>query len=761
MEQWKLEKLRAINDEIQVFHELLKAILSNDKTVTRYEYTHGPHEMGADFVLARQDQTIGDENYVGLVVKCGDIKQDFSAVKRQIDECAVVRYFDNGKRKIYLQEIWVVCNGSISNGAERKIYEEFKNRNIKFIDLEKLSRLVENHYPHFWNEIPTSLGLYLKGTLLETSKVESYNSLVPQSMTIDVAQDLYEIEKSQSEKKQSRFNKSLKMNLGKAISKNKLLLVEGGMGSGKTTLFRKHVKQLCEPTFFQKTKVIPCLIHYSEISDSIDEKISEKIETLTKLMESIEGEGILLFIDGIDEVKSASEESFANVVQKISVFLSSRPNVTIVLGSRPIWTFEEGEEILKYANRFRILPLSYEQIYQVIQQNCSSLGISEKLRQDLAKSSLMKALPRTPMSAILLTRVITANSKEIPQTLPELYSKYLELALGRWDIGKGLLTEREYPVIVKVLSQVAKFMLDNELHEMAVDEVLQMLKAYTKSREGLPDATSIFQKISTRSEVIFINKQKNTFSFTHKSIAEYLLALDQKETYGKSAPFTNPFEGYWLGVEYFYLGLIQDAGSRIDLLSGVQVSSERGKILRLMNFGNLMLAAYQTEYSHIEKSVYRVVIETTKYFLDIKNGVIESSLSTMPELQFFATLSFALRDSFDYPYFKKALDSAQIQCQYDNSLSEEEKNITSFFIDAIRASLKETDVFRFLTTKELGELPWVVKLGIHHVVQDEKVSLDHVDKLARKIRKARQGNAGLNKYINALYSGPMNVALLK
>jgi hypothetical protein len=755
LEQWKLEKLRSLTDEVRDLHPLLRAVFTNDKTISRFEYTHGNGEMGADFVLARSDPTLGDENYVGVIVKCGNIRQDHADVKRQIEECAVERFFDGAKRKIYLNETWIVCNGSISGGAERKIFEEYKSRNIKFVGGERLAQIVEQIYPHFWNEIPAGLGTYLKSTLVEIVKAESYSTLGAPGISLDVAQELYEVEPTRPGQKVARYNKSLRTTLAGALKQHRILLVEGGMGSGKTTLFRKHMKALCEPDEFQKSKTIPKLVHLSEIADDVQAGLTRLVNDLQTALEGAADGRILIFLDGVDEVRSATDGSLLGAIESVASAVRATSNLTVAIGSRLVWTIEEGEEILRHCPRFRILPLSFDQLVKVVQHNCSSLDISEKLRLDLGRSTLLRAIPRTPMTAILLARVLNANAKEIPQTLPELYSKYVELALGRWDISKGLMTEREYPVVVTVLSRVAKYMLDNELQQLNVNEVMQMLEDYTRTREGLPPPVDIFKRIEQRSEVVIVNRERQIFSFRHRSLAEFLLALHQKENHGRSAPFTNPFEGYWLGVEYFYLGLIQDAGTRIDKLSDLMLGTEREKMLRLLNFGNLMLSAYQTEYAHIERAVYRVVLEMTRHFLGVRSGQVESKLAVLPELQFFATLSYCLRDSLEYQYFKKALETAQIQCQCDLDLKDEERAIASFFIDAVRAGLSEKDTFKFLTTQELGALPWVVKLGVQHVVQDDKIELEHVTRLAKRIKKARQNNPGLRTYLTELYKGSM------
>lgn len=317
------------------------------------------------------------------------------------------------------------------------------------------------------------------------------------------------------------------------------------------------------------------------------------------------------------------------------------------------------------------------------------------------------------------------------------------------------MAEREYPIVRELLSLVAKYTLDNQIEELAEKEVLDIFSEYVSHREGLPAANYLYNKICARSEIIAINQVKGTFSFRHKSFAEYLLALHQKEHYGKAAPLTNPFHGYWLGVEYFYLGLIQDAGGRIDKLSKLHLTTERHKLLRMLHFGNLMLAAYQTKYEHINIALYKVFLEMTEYFTDVKSGKKESVLHGLPELKFLSLICFSLKQSFEYDYFLPALLNAQTLTQCDSGLDLDQKYVCGFLIDSVRAGLGEKDVFQFLQSDKLHDMPWVIKLGIQHVAQDEDLDIIHLNKLIKKIVKSTQGNKPLRKYINNLYEKPM------
>lgn len=757
MEAWKLDKLSSLTKEVQELHPVLRSLFSKDPTISRFEYTHGVNEMGADFVLARPDPTFGEESYIGLIVKAGDIKQDFSDVSRQIEECAVERFFDKAKKKIYLNEIWVICNGNISNNAEKKIYENYKSKNIKFVDLQKLASWIDKHYSNFWDEVTAELSDYFGKVISEISQLESAHSITNNIPMLEIESKLIEIKKKKFNSRLRLKNES-PLTLSQILETENFIIIEGGMGTGKSTLFRRYIKSLTINGAFQKERILPALIHFKDISDNLLLGIQQKIDFLNTIFPDDKEVNKYIFIDGLDEIQDNS--SFFNNVSSLREIVRNDKSIKIIFGSRPMWDIEDEDILFKNFKRYSISPLSTEQLYKVIQFTCSELNksVSDRLIRDLNRSenTLLRTLPKTPMSAILLARVLSSDIKELPQTLPELYSKYVELSLGRWDITRGLMAEREYPIIAKFLANLANYMLDNQLHEIALSEIKDQLKNYVTLREGLPSPDELLSKILQRTEIVNINKAKQTFMFRHKSFAEYLYALSKKDEFGKNAEIRNPFDGYWLGVEYFYLGLIQDCGQRIKKLSSLDDRiPESERMLRAFNLGDFMLAAYQTEYTYIEDSLYNIYLDMTKLFHQVKNKEIESPLSIFPEFQLFTIITFILKEKYEYEYFKKALADIQIKCQCDSSLDIEAKYIMSFLIDVTRCGLNENDAFSFLTDEKLVDLPWVVKLGVKHLAEGDKNKLPHLQKLAKRILKNTKNNVGLSKYLQNLYEKPM------
>ena len=96
------DKLAGVTDEVGVLHPLLNSIFPQLPHIRHVEYTHGPNEKGADFVLEKDDPTLGDVFYIGVVVKTGKIHQDITDIERQIDECRMGRFIRGGTKKILL-----------------------------------------------------------------------------------------------------------------------------------------------------------------------------------------------------------------------------------------------------------------------------------------------------------------------------------------------------------------------------------------------------------------------------------------------------------------------------------------------------------------------------------------------------------------------------------------------------------------------------------------------------------------------------------
>lgn len=751
----KLAKIEALKDEVHEFHPLLNDLLPRLPNVTRCEYTHGKNEMGADFVLAKSDDILGGDEYVGVVVKSGDIKQNYVDLERQIKECGLIpRSFDGGKKKIYLSEIWVVSNGSITNNAQEKIHAEFRDKKIKFFWGETIVRLIDNHYPEYWINIESRIGVYLSS--VERS-IQDQNTRSP---VVDlVGSDFYvdqELTKIHfdSRKKFSVKTKGKPLGIKKILESEQFVLVQAGMGFGKSRLLRHCAAELVQRTTFANTRTLPIFVSFRDLTGKFNNNLDTILANISALDGvSLDNYTLIFVIDGVDEIRGENTEK-AEAICKFISQLNGNSKYRALIASRP---FDDpiAEELLdKAVSRFELQPLSFSKIVSFVERLCSKNTVTTRLRSDLEKSDLFKSLPRTPISAILLARVLSSNINELPSSLPELYSKYIDLALGRWDIPKGLISEKEYETTEIISRLLAKTMMDNDLSEISIGDSKGIIAEYLSRRETGLTSDSVFNSLIDRNEIYSVDHSNNKMFFRHRSFMEFLYADQLFVSRGMGADIKNPFDQFWVSVNYFYLGKLKDCPDQLDRIFRVLPENNAEALNKIVQAGQYLLAAYQSPYKDITRCLEIIIIESAELYCTICDNPKRSPLGSFPELQLLAVFSGLVRHAFEYDFFKKALLEVETSILLSVD-SNKVKAVAAFLLASIRAGLGCKDAFNELATEHGQGLPWSLKLGIQHASSDAGVTNEAIRRLEKRITKARKGNPGLNDYLSKIYSTPM------
>jgi hypothetical protein len=102
-------------------------------------------------------------------------------------------------------------------------------------------------------------------------------------------------------------------------------------------------------------------------------------------------------------------------------------------------------------------------------------------------------MPRSPIAAILLADIINQNAQDLPSNLPELYSKYMELTLGRWDCEKGLQSLKEFETLQSLMMELAHLTISNELPFITLPEVKEVFHDYLKVRRTGVSSERVYQ----------------------------------------------------------------------------------------------------------------------------------------------------------------------------------------------------------------------------------------------------------------------------
>lgn len=746
----KQARLSAIKDEVTQLHPLLKLLLPKLPRVQHVEKTHGVHEMGADFVFSRLDEVFHDLEYIGVIAKVGKIVQDYTDIERQIKECEVERFFGNGRKKIFLSEIWVVATGTISNGAQQKIHAEYKTRKILFVDGDRLSSLIDQHLPNYWTDVSLEIGDYLHTVWATNDQLDRSLSLVTtHNDRFYIDQDIYEAEEFDRKK----LKPQRKTDVAEQLQYHDVILVEGGMGAGKSKLLRTLVDFYSQPQQFLKSNLLPISITFKDYVDKYGSQPQKVIDALIpkQVRENKPAEvQYLLLLDAADE-KNLSAQDLAQ-----AVLLAAKAAVTAkmkaVITSRWCEAYEGNSLLRQSAKRLELRPLSTARLIEFIRKLCRDVDLKSRLIEDLKKSALFKELPKSPIAAILLAQLLNENAKELPSNLTELYAKYTELSLGRWDVDKGLQTQKEFEALFTIITQLAEHFLAHQIEGISVAEAKEFFSTYLKKRNLGLDADDLFSKLISRSDIVAIDPVSGVFRFKHKTFMEFFYA---------KAHFKKPmlidgrvWAPYWITAFYFYVGLHKDCPEILAEIFKIKPQNEGERWMRLINIPNYLLAGFSSPYEVTEEAVAMAMREAADLYVEVSEGMIKSAFAVFPRMHFIWLMQLIIRKNYAYDFFKKAI--AMAAARIDSECTDRKRcAIALFFLSAIARELEEKGCFEFLIENYQKDLPVEVELAIRHETDDDKQRTQLVKKLDQRVTRSLRDNPAFRDFVTSMYEKPI------
>ena len=759
MAQIANEKLGSITREVDDLHPLLNAVLPKLPRIQNVEYNHGVGEMGADFVISRTNDIFGNIEYVGVIAKVGKIVQNLADIERQIDECNLPRLFQGGKQKIRITEIWVVATKHITQGAKAKIFHKYSTRKIEFIDGAALAKLVDRYAPLAWSGLPLIVGEYLQDLQVRTEEQDKSVSLLQMSdKAFYVKQDLYHIPDIEYLYKRKGRRLPEKVDVDHVTESHRCIFIEGGVGSGKSKLLRRLIAEATVPENFSKTKVIPLSASYTELMEKHSGDLKRLIEQRVpvRLRQLCCDSEYLVLIDAFDE-RRMEINCQADELNALFGQASEENRIRVVVTSRFLKGVERGDVLQPDVSRCELHQLSMQRTIEFITRMCAKVNVTDRILEDLKKSALFRDLPRSPMLAILLARLLNESQQEIPSNMTELYAKYSELILGRWDERKGLQSQKEYQALDNILMRLARQMINDQRLFISVDEVKAAFKDYLDQRNLEIDADQLFNKMIDRCEIIVLDSNSETIGFKHRTFTEFFYAKsfipDQSLVVDSRV-----FNVYWMNTFFFYLGLRKDCPNDLRAIFKMSTGSETEEWLKILSVSNYLLAAYTTPYQVIEEGVRNVAVTAAELYRKIVTQGSEMWFSGLPQMHLLCFLQMFIRQGYSYPFFAKAFEDAALRID-DSSLEDETKAYALFFLNVAYIDIGKGETFDFMLRRIQKDLPVDLQLALRHEVKNVKERTKLMRKQDRRLRRILPRGNTLNMFMKNLYDRPVNAVI--
>lgn len=306
-------------------------------------------------------------------------------------------------------------------------------------------------------------------------------------------------------------------------------------------------------------------------------------------------EGRLIFLlDGYDEVAPGQRDAVRRWLDGLHKTAAKAP---IVLTSRPLST-EHLEKLPKAWGRWHMMPFDQSRVEDYIARwykHHPHLAPDQRaidahvLASQWQSDPSLKELTANPLMLGTLLTVHQHEGKTLPRGRAKLYERYIEGMLGPWEqnipVRRDLALSEDQKL--ELLKGIAQHMLLHEVDALDEDDVRERRGMHSivadmieplqiKPPDGFQGelAPLVLSELRERTGML---DGPGTYSFVHKSIAEFLFAKIVHDGHLKTPVgdtlnslwlFQRRHEDRWRGVLYFWAGLtaINDLQTFIELI---------------------------------------------------------------------------------------------------------------------------------------------------------------------------------------------------
>ena len=638
---------------------------------------------------------------------------------------------------------------------KNKIHAKYRNTNIRFIMATNIIDMIDRYYPQYWVNIDGTTANYLSAvTENARNRIIRQSVLATENGIFYIPQEVSESEKTadyvHSKSKVKRRKQPETLSLSLALEKHDAIFLEGAMGQGKSRLLDQLVIDVADNDFYAENRAIPIYISFSELIENHNNKYENILTDLLKtrgLSKDIIIK-VLVIVDGVDEYRCDESEKISNIASLTHDVLARKHK--IVLASRHLENPENVQRIEKIMTRYQLRFLNIQKMFNFVEAVCENAANNKRLKSDAASSNLFRQLPRTPMSAILMGRVLQSNTNELPSTMPELYNKYVDLALGRWDIQKGIMSEKDYDTAVIIIRKLAVFMFDSKNNLVGIGDLRDIINDYLRDRETGQTNEEVFDYITSRNEILYVDLKGNRISFKHTSLLEYVYADALYHNRKESVRLTWKDGPHMSNVNYFYIGKRKDCPDLLDSMFAGSATSDNEVFSKVHQIGQCLMAAYQTPYSSIEKWLKVAIVEISCWYSYIKRNPEKTDLSKLPEIQLVLAMAGVVSFIFGYEFFNKALRSieAEFYCEQGDEYS---NRFNVFLVETVRACIGNEDAFNnFLSYKKMPNPE--LDIAISAIADHHRIKNHTITEIGKRVRKYSSSH---NNYVKELFERPI------
>ncbi|MCX7564576.1 NACHT domain-containing protein [Xanthomonadaceae bacterium XH05] len=601
--------------------------------------TCGPEEYGKDAIFVETDK-LGVDNIIAIQTKTGNINMSgdpsnniHSLVAQLQTALKQPHVCVQSKRRVLPSAVYAVASGRINQAARSYIESQLNDARLRFLDRDDLISKIDEICPELWAGIISDISPYLRAlaSRVEDLSISTDANLVHSSIGayaaasdgryIDVKLS-YQTSKliKRSGKTVEDFDFEEKSGTVVLSGNAVRALLLGDAGSGKTTLLIRLAYLVAKKSINSTENYrVPVFARAHELVGLDGSSIFSTLESIVMKLHGVDkvpftvddlsNGRVVLLIDGLDELANAVDRQ--DVIDFANRFIHEYPKSSIAIATRPYTSISQIEGIAKF-KRYRISPLSIRDVEKLLDFSADKEKTESKewKREILRKLDNVHGIELNPLLVVVFSVSSGLEKRDIPANITELFAKFTELMLGRWDEKKGISQQYQARVKEYLLAAFA-FQLQSRgesrfLREAFVDFCSQRLSEMNL----LADLETITNEIIYRSGLL---RGDEEIEFKHHLLQEYFASkgIPNLEHVKKVIS-----DEWWRNSIVFYFGAQPDSiNNLLEIVTDGATSAE-------MTYLTIGLAVQACYLSRLDDRV-----EVWKWVVDGASKAIGSELS--------------------------------------------------------------------------------------------------------------------------------------
>jgi len=595
----------------------------------------GPFEKGKDAIFVSIDK-LGIEDVYVVQTKKGNINLARKAQANLLEAVTQLKtasdtkvVFVQTKKKLLPAKVILCVSGKINEAARDYIVQEIKDPRLLFLDSDELIPKIDELFAELWLGINAEVAPYFRKLtqIIESSDdTLAMAELLPRDSQVGVATDtgfvmlqLYRMT-LKLKKEKGKFTKvphHEQMPVTGLLKRGKrqLFVIFGSAGSGKSTALKRLAYVLATRglKFDSPDKpTIPILLRASDISSNPKRSLVEICDVETRKLtgsstghfstEDLTAGRVYVLVDALDELPN--DEDRLLILASIRHFHLNYPLCPVVVTSRD-YSAVQNLAALKEYERYNLSPIDHRQAQQIIKtlQKGKSLP-AEKSEELVRRLEEVHGMELNPLLVTVFAATSEYSRQDIPANITELFKKFTEMMLGRWDASKGFKQQYHAPLKDFILTKVAFEMHKDRVASIGEERFDYIVRTELEKRGYTADTEQLRDEILNRSGLF--RAAGNVIEFRHLMIQEFFAGRGIS-----SFEFLHTVvaDSWWRRAVVFYFGEHPEnseaLSSTIAALKGQSIEKNYNAALTL---GLALQACYLVEIKN-KIDIYRWVVD--------------------------------------------------------------------------------------------------------------------------------------------------------